>query len=213
MCAIVGSFSPIKLRELIQLNSYRGSHSYSFSLYDPYSGMLKVISKGLGTLNLNSVIVPSGYYGIVHVQAPTTDARSEEFIHPAQIQGRALWHNGIVKANVVEGFLDRTKTSWDTMQILKLISEDSEDNQWEVLSNIDGTFSCLYYDERKSNLYLFRNEISPMFVDKELSISSTKFEDSSETPPNKVLKIDFVTCCLHNEYEFDTVENPYYFGD
>ena len=34
MCGIVGSFSKTKLKELIELNSYRGNHSYSLSEYD-----------------------------------------------------------------------------------------------------------------------------------------------------------------------------------
>lgn len=213
MCAIVGSFSIDRLIELVSLNSYRGSHSYSYSVFDPISGKLKVISKGLGTLDVNTICFSEGHYGIVHVQAPTTEARSEEFIHPATISGGMLWHNGIVKANMVEELVLETQTTWDTMQILKLISKNNSNSKWDVLSTIDGTFSCLYYDEYESSLYLFRNEISPMFVDKELNISSTKFENSSETPPNQVLKIDFVSRSLHNEYEFDTVENPYYFGD
>jgi hypothetical protein len=221
MCAIVGSLSAEKLRELVALNSYRGSHSYSYSLYDPDTGVLSIVDKGLGSINVNKIVFPDNLYGIVHVQAPTTEARSEEFIHPAiipniyskQTPRKALWHNGIVKAHVIERYSRRTCTSWDTMQILRLISENNAINDWDVLSNIDGTFSCLYYDETNTNLFLFRNEISPMFIDKELNISSTKFEGSAETPPNQVLRMDFVTESLHNEYNFETVENPYYFGD
>ena len=34
MCAIVGSFNRDKFEELIELNTYRGNHSYSFAEYD-----------------------------------------------------------------------------------------------------------------------------------------------------------------------------------
>jgi hypothetical protein len=94
------------------------------------------------------------------------------------------------------------------MQILKSIADN---NSWESLQQFDGTFSCLYYDRDTLKLYLFRNEISPMFIDEDFNISSTKFKDSKETEPNKVFKLDITRKLSQEVYSFKTVENPYFF--
>ena len=52
-----------------------------------------------------------------------------------------------------------------------------------------------------------------MFVDDQLNISSTKFENGTSTEPNKVLKINFTTKALNEVGSFTTKENPYYFGN
>ena len=61
----------------------------------------------------------------------------------------------------------QSKEQWDTGLMHDwLINKKS-------LDYIDGTFACLRYKNGK--LYIFRNEISPLFIDDELNISSTKF--------------------------------------
>lgn len=218
MCAIVGSRNLETLSELIKLNSYRGSHSYSLSLYNTTTGILSIHKKKLGEPNLSDFSIPTNCYGIAHIQAPTTEAKTIESVHPATINERyqqwptaALWHNGIIKAEMVKQLSFIHKTSWDTMQILKALNESK--NNWNKLNNLDGTFSCLYYDRETLSVYLFRNEISPMFIDKELNISSTKFEESNETDPNVVFKIDFSYNRLIPKGKFTTVENPYFFAE
>jgi hypothetical protein len=215
MCAISGSKNLNTLKELVLLNSYRGSHSYSFSLYNITTGILAIEVKKLGTIDLTNHTIPPNNSGIVHVQAPTTEIRSDQSIHPAIITEKyqtwptkALWHNGIIKAEVVKEKAAKYNTSWDTMQILKSVRKS-----FDVLNEFDGTFSCLYYDRDDLSLNLFRNEISPMFFDHELNISSTMFEGSKETTPNVVCKIDFNRNRLITKAKFKTVENPYYFGD
>ena len=71
----------------------------------------------------------------------------------------------------------------------------------------------MYYQRNALSMYLFRNEISPMFVDKDLNISSTMFENSAETDPNVVFKIDFSYNKLVPKGKFQTVENPYFFAE
>lgn len=224
MCAIVGSFNTEKLRELVKLNLYRGSHSYSISLYDTYLNRLTIVKRNIGEIDLNDVVVPSRNYGIVHVQAPTTSAKDLDSVHPAragfissftvdkntkhEFYEEALWHNGILKENtVVELQQHIGLIEWDTLLLLSELSHDG----WNALNNIDGTFSCLYYN--RGSCYLFRNEISPMFIDDELNISSTKFAGSKSTEPNKVLKIEFDYKTAAPIFTFKTVENPYYFGE
>ena len=215
MCAIIGSKNIDTLKELVAINSYRGSHSYSFSLYNITTGILAIEVKRLGTIDLSRHTIPPNNYGIVHVQAPTTEVRSEQAVHPAIEKDKfetwplkALWHNGIIKAEVVKEKAAKYNTSWDTMQILKSV-RTSFDN----LNEFDGTFSCLYYDRDDLSLNIFRNEISPMFIDNNLNLSSTKFEGSHETVPNTVMKIDFPRNSLSVKAKFNTVENPYYFGE
>jgi len=219
MCAIVGSRNVEKLIELVRLNSYRGFHSYSLSVYNYYSGILTIHKKRLGTINLDGFSLAPNEYAIVHIQAPTTDARTEDFIHPAVLNidsqsdsnpDLALWHNGIIKAEIVKNNVDKYLSSWDTMQILRALTQA---NSFKVLNEFDGTFSCLLYNRADLSLKLFRNEISPMFIDDNLNISSTKFEGSRETVADNVIKLNFKNNSVILEDEFKTVENPYYFGD
>ena len=208
MCAIVGSFSRDKLIELIELNSYRGSHSFSYSTIDDNG--LDIHKKDLGAIDYNR-IGKNNHYKIVHIQAPTTDSKWEDSIHPAQqtsIAETALWHNGIIKANYVKEMqkVFGEDTNWDTELLLRAINYSTT-----MLSKVDGSFSCLWWDGLNANL--FRNDISPMFYDGDLNISSTKFEGSISTPANKILRMEFAQKALYNTGEFKTVENPYYFGD
>lgn len=219
MCAIIGSRNLEKLKELVSLNSYRGSHSYSLSTYNLYTGLLTISQKRLGTIDLSNYSIAPNDYAIVHVQAPTTDARTEDFIHPAVLNINsqpsynpdfALWHNGIIKAETVKNNIDKYLTSWDTMQILRALVQA---NSYSILNEFDGTFSCLMYNRADLCLKLFRNEISPMFIDDDLNISSTKFTGSVETQPNVVIKLNLAKNKIILVDEFKTVENPYYFGE
>ena len=78
------------------------------------------------------------------------------------------------------------------------------------LDDIDGTFSCVYYGP--GTLQLFRNEISPMFIDKDHNISSTKFEGSTPLEPNIIWEFR-PGVSLNKISSFKTVENPYFFMD
>lgn len=207
MCAIIGSFDRKKLAELIKLNSYRGSHSYSVSTIDTH-GNLEIHTKSLGVLIPDLIPVFDGYYYIVHIQAPTTDAKSSAYIHPATEWFTCLWHNGIIKADHVKKMQARfgEDTNWDTELVLRAINTSRDE-----LNLIDGSFSCLWYDG--AGAHLFRNSISPMFYDSDLNISSTKFEGSISTPADKILRMDFESRALYNVGDFKTVENPYFFGD
>lgn len=224
MCAIVGSFSKDKLKELIELNSYRGNHSYSLTEYDPIKKEIGQVYRDFGEVNYSLLdSLDEGMYYIAHTQAPTTQAKGHNNIHPSVLNyhwlgilgGQSLlWHNGIIKENCIKEMQSKLNTTekWDT----KLLHE------WRrrgySLNEIDGTFSCLFYYEKSNedltfsgDLYLFRNEISPMFMDNNMNLSSTKFIGSYSTLPNKVLKLDFENQGYEVIEEFETKENPYYF--
>lgn len=216
MCSIIGSLSKDKIKELAELNAHRGQHSHSIYVFDVVdtSTTNKVLysHRGMGPLNLDEHTLPTGYI-VVHQQAPTTENKDESSIHPAQIGSQLLWHNGIIKAAEVKRLQETIKidSTWDTYLMLQgLVNEDVGS-----LTNIDGTFSCFWYDG--SNCFLFRNEISPMFMDELGNISSTKFDASSPIDPNFVWLFYPGTTNINNLEDFVgtffTVENPYFFMD
>lgn len=209
MCSIIGSHSKDKIKELAELNAYRGQHSHSVYVFENYTNKVLYSHKGLGPLNIDDHNLPHGYI-ICHQQAPTTDNKDLNSVHPAQIGKSLLWHNGIIKAHEVkrlQKYLESTCT-WDTKLLLQfLVNEDTD-----ALHCIDGTFSCVWYDN--TDLLIFRNEISPMFIDHEANISSTKFKDSESVSPNKVLIFNYTAVNINDMLEwcnkFETVNNPYY---
>jgi len=207
MCAIFGSFNKNTFMELAQLNSYRGQHSFSISIYDPLIKGIQVLAKKEGEFEISSLkqITGAGFYFIGHIQAPTTDAKTIDYIHPSTINDTRLWHNGIIKEDCIEMMQEKLgdTSPWDTHLLHRWI------NSARSLNDIDGTFSCLNYD--KGVLYLFRNEISPMYWDDELNISSTRFPGSSKTSPNTLLEMDLTDKRLIKIGSFTTKENPYYF--
>ncbi len=200
MCAISGSFSKDKIKELYTLNAYRGELSYSISSFRPEKDRtkLQVLANGDGKMQFELVDnLPSQErdFFICHSQAPTTDTKN---IHPASYGDALLWHNGIIKQkNILSG-------TWDTAWMLEQII----DYGWSSLSRFDGTFACVMFWQSK--LFIFRNEISPLFLDKQLNISSTKFEGSTSLEPNKVFEIDLDLKTIRTVAYFETLENPYY---
>lgn len=203
MCGIFCSFDSDKILELHKLNSYRGSHSYSFTRVGDNP------IRGLGNFDVS--LVNRDGYKICHVQAPTSWARDELNIHPAALMGCKLWHNGIVKDFDVKRLQEKhgVDDPWDTMLILR---ELMDDNWIENLSEINGSFACIF--QKDDLIFVFRNEISPLFYDSELNISSVRFEGSSPLPPNRVFLLDLEGRALVDlGFKFSTKENPYYFGD
>ena len=202
MCAIVGSFSKSKAKELYQLNSYRGELSYSLTTFRSMSlcsnVVIQLTYKSPGKIPdslIDNCPINEGDYIITHSQAPTTSTKN---IHPATCNGALLWHNGIIKQKTF------TAETWDTEWLLnKIITEG-----WKSLSDVDGTFACIMYWNKK--LYVFRNEISPLFIDKDMNISSTKTADMVSINPNKVYIIDMQNKKLDEVASFTTFENPYY---
>jgi asparagine synthetase B (glutamine-hydrolysing) len=200
MCAITGSLDKNKLKELYALNTYRGELSYSLASFRPQKDrvIFQTLFQESGKIPeglIDSVLTQTGDFLVCHSQAPTTNSNN---VHPAVYGDAMLWHNGIIKQkNILEG-------SWDTAWLLKNII----DYGWSSLSRIDGTFACIMY--LAGDLFIFRNEISPLFLDDQFNVSSVKFEGSRSLTPNKVWKLNFETSYLDTVAYFDTFENPYY---
>jgi hypothetical protein len=205
VCSIIGSFKKEKIIELCELNAYRGQQSHSIGYYDPDIQDFFYICRSYGPVNYDMIDIPEDNYCVVHMQAPTTDS-DDDSIHPAAIGRSLLWHNGILKQKEIQRLqkIFNTDETWDTyLLLMQMINKGTPEN-------IDGTFSCLYYNG--SNLHLFRNEISPMFIDNDCNISSTKFEGSHPTKENTLYLFRPERNILNEVFTFKTVENPYYFG-
>jgi len=200
MCAITSSFSKHRLEDLYRLNAYRGELSYSLSAFsfDEHYVRLYVTMQDRDKMPdglIKNMAEGDNKYYIAHSQAPTTNANN---IHPAVFGDCMLWHNGIVKQkNLTDG-------TWDTQWLLEQILNYG----WSALSRVDGTFACMMF--RSGELFVFRNEISPLFYDKDLNFSSTKFEFAQSLEPNKIFKINLKYKQLSPVAYFETMENPYY---
>ena len=203
MCSISASKDKKQLLKLVDLNRYRGeeSHSVSQFLYSDDGLDLKSQTKSYGPLDLD-LLDGNWDYCVVHQQAPTskevnnTDLATGRFIHPAKKDKSFLWHNGIIKEGKFEG-------DWDTEWLFdQALNED--------LNEVDGTFACMLYHENQ--IYVFRNEISPLFKS-DSTFSSTIFPGASTVTPNVYWKLDYSSDILEQGFNFKTKENPYYFGE
>lgn len=231
MCSIVTGFNLERVKELTKLNEYRGTYSHSITVFAPQASdtdghtldIMGVVfqHKALGALNFDDHDIPPGFI-VCHQQAPTTDDTSASRIHPCEVHFpltdsiHMLWHNGIIKPKEVNRLVKEMwiESTWDTRLILAQMMKDGTPD------NIDGSFSCVWYNG--AQLFFFRNEISPMFIDQaalessasDIIMSSTKFDGCSAMPANQVVLLDLVKYnpSMQCVGTFTTKENPFYFG-
>ena len=102
MCSIIGSFDKNNIIDLAKLNTRRGQHSWSISYYSLQYHSITSVERGLGELPVDRIDIPFDSYCIVHQQAPTTENKGSDTIHPAQVVNSYLWHNGILKAEAIK---------------------------------------------------------------------------------------------------------------
>src|SRR5690606_16168232 len=112
MCSITAGFDTDEVRELVELNKTRGTHSHSifYISVDTYTLIDGV--RAMGEININDIDIPENTFCIIHQQAPTTDAKDITSVHPSFLRGEGytdsyLWHNGIIKQNCVESLKQR----------------------------------------------------------------------------------------------------------
>lgn len=203
MCGIFASADKDMLLKLAALNQYRGSHSFS-----AYNLGTRELVREFGEFDASKLTF--GEYFICHVQAPTTAERGLDAVHPAQSAGGALlWHNGIIKDFEVKRLQQahNTDIAWDT----RLVLFELMANNWtKRLSTINGSFACVLVEG--SNMYVFRNEISPLFYDDDMNFSSVKFEGSRMLDPNIMYKVSTALKRMSAVVKFTTFENPYFFN-
>ena len=178
MCGIYGSFKKQKFDSLRELNK----------------------SRGVKTSSINTVKIANSDYIIGHIQTPTSNSAMQ---HPAiDSQYNMLWHNGIIKQSCLDEYGWVDYEGWDTLFLLKLITQYG----CGVLSNVDGSFACVY--NNNDDVFIFRNEIAPLYIDNDLNISSIKCSGMTLLPPNKVFYINNARELVVVS-EFTTKNNPY----
>jgi glutamine phosphoribosylpyrophosphate amidotransferase len=206
MCGIFASFSLNTLKKLAQLNAYRGQHSHSLALFNYEQGDIEYLTRQFGPFKADNFEIPKGKYAIGHIQAPTTENTGQDFIHPAIIENSYLWHNGILKPQTIKALqhLLNSDNTWDTKLLLQFIIEH------RIPSDIDGSFACMMV--ANDQLYVFRNELSPLFYSPEfLDFSSSPFEGAVTLPPNRIFGVGLEIRELCQLETFTTVGNPYEF--
>ena len=212
MCSVTGGIDRDEVIELAKLNEYRGTHSHSIALYSFEMNELFYLKRDLGPINYDDDIdIPEEHLCIIHQQAPTTESRDQMSIHPASFGDHYLWHNGILKPSTIKSLQEEYESfsKWDTkLMLYQLINKHN-------VHNLDGSFACTFVDPY--GVWLFRNEIAPMFVSG-TAFSSTKFDGSEQLDAGSLFKIKYETLLNRLDYQesgvkFETVNNPYYFGE
>lgn len=202
MCGIFGSFDKNKFEELREMNLYRGNFTHSLARVKLDGSLPTSLIKGTKKPEIPDLEEYDFYIG--HCQAPTSrDGKNPDNAHPAVYENSYLWHNGIIKDQCIKEMQEllNSAVAWDTLLLNKYITKDYD------LSNIDGSFACVWIKDNK--LHLFRNLISPLYIDENLNFSSVKFEGS------KPLKAECIFVVQENkliqtDLTFSTKNNPYF---
>lgn len=198
MCGLFAARNKQSLIELSKSNLYRGSRTHSVSTFR--NGHVS-ICRFTGAFDPTKVADGADFY-ICHVQAPTNKSAHS---HPAIVNTDSgdshIWHNGIL----LDRYLKSKGThEWDTMHIAEAFPE-------QRLSELEGSFACFHF--MNGSLSVFRNDISPLFMNEEgTAYSSTRtIATNISVPSNKVFNIDLRTFKITQIDEFTTMENPYFF--
>lgn len=210
MCGIFASFNLEKFKELIELNQSRGSFSYSFTMYNITTFETNIF-KDFGLFDFN--IFPKNdiesIYYIGHVQAPTGGLiKDYNRIHPSILNSTYLYHNGILKDNIINKLKQEYKinNSWDT----NLLHHILYNKNIELLNYVDGSFGCLFINN--NIIRIFRNDLINLFVDEYFNISSQSFDNSVNINSNIIYNLNFKDQHYIVENYFKTFNNPYFFG-
>ena len=209
MCGLFGTSSRDKIKPLAIANMERGNASWSITCFEIENNkfVLTESFKGLGDFPSKLFGIPLADYYICHIQSPTTGQAQLSTVHPAEYMGGMLWHNGIIKQSTFKNYMMDFK--WDTLLLLSEIeiAKGTVGTLEELLSTVEGTFACVYFDH--GAIKIFRNELAPLFIDKELSISSVKFKDSKEVTSHKIYRFD-LNSGIKEEGNFVATKALYY---
>lgn len=176
MCSIIAGYNPAKVKELIEINQFRGNFSYSYTEIDNKHDYIQSSVKDFGKFDFNVINQQSEYnYKICHVQAPTGGlVEDKNRIHPTVSEKSSLWHNGLLTPRGIK-FLQQKLNTTETFDT-KLLHMALDKFDFDILSEIEGLFSCLYvYD---GQIYIFRTKHGKLFIDDDMNVSSERFENS-----------------------------------
>lgn len=184
MCSIMASFSAEKLKELVDINQFRGNFSFSYTEVDEKNRPVVQV-KSFGEFN-KDIISPNNYK-IAHVQAPTGGlVKDEARIHPVEDNGSMLWHNGLIVPRGIKYLQELlgTDETFDTRLLHRAILVHG----FDILNDIEGLFSCLLI--RNGNIFIFRTKHGKLYVDEDMNISSERFDGSKCINSDTIYNID-----------------------
>jgi len=174
MCSIICSSDRTQLFNLIKDTQHRGEHAHTV-----FEG--RQVKEYFGLFDEEHV----NHEGrtIVHLQAPTSQTK---FTHPTHIDRSLLWHNGIIEPRSVRELSEQYEPGmeFDT----KLIHHVLEDKGFDGLSDISGSFACLYL--KNDVMYMFRSKHAQLYIDNDLTVCSERFSGSKCINYDTVYKID-----------------------
>jgi hypothetical protein len=212
MCGISASFNLDTLLELIDINNKRGTFSFSLLVYNTKKEAIEAIYQSFSDSRPSIIeyykqLNNKDLYYISHSQAPTsTDIGLTEDItriHPAKLDNRVLYHNGILKEKSINQLQLKygLKENWDTKLLLTCI-----DDSYNNLNQIEGSYACI---DILKDIKIFRNESSILYFDDELNLSSTKIKNMKEVPINAVFILNFKDMELNNIFSFKSPDHGY----
>ena len=186
MCSIIGAYKHEDVKQLVELNQFRGNFSHSITTI---TDSLDVIQqeKGFGPFNYDLLTSDENYH-ICHVQAPTGGlVKDINRIHPVREGSDMLWHNGLLTSRGVKLLQTKlnTEETFDTLLLFKAIKQFG----FDILSEIEGLFSCVLILNHK--LYMFRTKHGKLHIDDQLNISSERFKGAKCINFDTIYEVDF----------------------
>jgi len=189
MCSIISTTSDTKALELLELNQHRGNFSYSMTTLQSNLPTSQV--KGFG--EFPKEILKDNERMIIHVQAPTGGLiKDHKRIHPVQNINdprNFLYHNGLLTPKGIKFLQNQPNIKHNETFDTKLLFDAIRLYGWEILSKIEGLFSCVY--GRSGEIYMFRSKHGKLFIDNDMNISSERFNNSKCINSDTIYKIDF----------------------
>jgi glutamine phosphoribosylpyrophosphate amidotransferase len=213
MCAIFASCDKKQVAYLSDLNRNRGTSSYSISCFREMAGKFTLFKtfKDLGEFPKDLNYLPTADYYICHVQAPTSGAVALNQIHPAQFSDFVLWHNGIINHNSLTNYAQYPSIRWDTALLVSHIKTAISigGSLAEVLEWVEGSFACVLLDGN-GEIKIFRNALCPLYIDKDLNLSSVEFSNSNSVKDTCIYAIDPLKKSIKQIGTFKSRDSVYY---
>jgi hypothetical protein len=160
MCSITGSFILNKAFTIANESKFRGKETHSIYGITNNGKIKKQYKTNNHELDEISILryhdgAVEPLYNIIHQQSITINPKNNnllEQIHPAEFNGSYLWHNGIIRPRYIDVMKKELLdvSNWDTKLLCKMLNKKG----FDCLSNIDGSFACIYIKNDIVYIYL-----------------------------------------------------------
>lgn len=202
MCFIAFTNSTKRLEKLFSLDDKRGCWGWSLTTTLANDYHFTIDARKFDAKD-KDIIFDEGRQDLLligHLLTPTGSVKKN---HPVRLDGNLLWHNGLIKQSSFLALADELGLNpnkiIDSELILAILAKDMS-----LLEYLEGSMACVYYDADEDTLFAFRNNLSPLYLDK------TCKELSSITPADEYGWEPLVPDML---YEYDIEKHCWYFYD